>query len=75
MTERNPFGPVRPKGRGRWWLLAAGGVAVVAAVSLVLTLISTPHPDAPCAPCVSGRRAMGGRHRRLVHVRPRAAHG
>jgi ABC-type branched-subunit amino acid transport system substrate-binding protein len=52
MTERNPFGPGRPARRGRWWLLAAGGVAVVAVVSLVLTLNSAPHPDTPCAPCV-----------------------
>jgi ABC-type branched-subunit amino acid transport system substrate-binding protein len=52
MTERNPFGPGRPARRGRWWLLAAGGVAVAAVVSLVLTLNSAPHPDTPCAPCV-----------------------
>ena len=51
MTERNPFGPGTAR-RGRWWLLAAGGVAVLAVVSLVLTLNSAPHPDTPCAPCV-----------------------
>lgn len=52
MTERNPFGQARPARRGRWWLLAAGGVAVLAAVSLVLTLKSAPHPDTPCTTCV-----------------------
>ena len=54
MTERNPFGPARPARRGRWWLLAAGVVAVLAVVSLVLTLNNAPHPDIPCAPCVIG---------------------
>ena len=61
---------------GRWWLLAAGGVAELSAVSLVLALEEHAAPGHPVHDMRDPQqRAAGKHHRRLVHLRPRTSHG